>query len=195
MITGLVYCLLDGLAVSLSRYRLEITVRKIMKIDDTIEELARIHRAINQGIPKNIAGPDALVNHLNDLCGESTDGLGSEELLTCDDVGSPSITLAVHIDVEFDPRAVMESMQTRLRTKPQEEADEIGKTGAVWSCGRYDFVYDDAMEQLRISHRYSHRRRDTQSVRSIISKMIDHAKSYLEEVRHCAQERTDAPEK
>ena len=165
-----------------------------MKIDDTIEELARIHRTINRGVPKTIAGPDALVNHLNDLCGESTDSLGSEELFTCDDVSSPSITLAVSIDVEFDPRAVMEIMQTRLQAKPQEEADEIGSTGAVWSYGRYDFVYDDALGQLRISHRYSHRRRDTQSVLSIMSKMVDYARSYLEEVRQSTQEGTGTPE-
>jgi len=141
-----------------------------------------------------VARPDALVNHLNDLCGESTDGLGSEELFTCDDVGSPSITLAVHIDVEFDPGRVMEIAQTRLQATRQKAADEIGRTGAVWSCGRYDFVHDDAQGQLRISHRYSHRRRHTQSVLSIVRKMVGYAKSYLEAVRQSAEEGAGAPE-
>ncbi len=161
-----------------------------MAIDDTIKILIKIHQSIAQGIPKTADSPDALVNHLNDLYGESSDGLASGELFTYDDVGRPSITLTVHIDAEFDPRRVMESLQTRLRVTPQKEADEIGRTGVVWSCGRYDFVFDDDLGQMRISHRYSHRRRNTQSVLSIISKMIDYAKSYLEAVRQSAEEGT-----
>jgi hypothetical protein len=143
-----------------------------MTIDDTIQKLARIHQSVEQGIPKTATRPDALVNHLNDLYGESTDGLGSQELFTYDDVGSPSLTLTV----------------------PQEEADEIGRTGVIWSCGRYDFAHDDDLGQLRISHGYSHRRRDTQSVLSIIIKMIDHAKCYLEAVKQSTQEGTGTPQ-
>lgn len=165
-----------------------------MTIDDTIGKLARIHQSVERRIPKTAASPDGLVNHLNDLYGEFSGGLGSEELFTCDDVGSPSITLTVDIDVEFDPKRVMESLQTKLRAKPHEEHDEIGRTGAVWSCGRYDFVHDDALGQLRISHRYSHRQKDTQSVLSITRKMIDYARIYLEEVKQSAEERADTPE-
>jgi hypothetical protein len=165
-----------------------------MTIDDTIQKLAMIRQSVEQGIPKTATRPDALVNHLNDLYGESTDGLGSEELFTYDDVGSPSLTLTVHIDVDFDPRRVMESMQSRLQVTPQEEADEIGRTGVIWSCGRYDFLHDDDLGQLRISHGYSHRRRDTQSVLSIIIKMVDHAKCYLEAVKQSTQEGTGTPQ-
>jgi hypothetical protein len=135
-----------------------------------------------------------LVNHLNDLYGESGEDLFSGELFTYDDVGSPSITLTVHIDVDFDPRRVMESVQTKLQAKPQEEADEIGRTGVIWSCGHYDFVFDDDLGQLRISHRYSHRPRDTQSVLSIVRKMIDYAKSCLEAVRQSPEEGSTPPE-
>ena len=165
-----------------------------MAIDDTIKTLAKINQSIDQGIPKTATSPDALVNHLNDLYGDSSDGLTSRELFAYDDVGNPSITLIVHIDVEFDPRKVMESMQTRLQATPQEGADEIGRTGVVWSCGRYDFVHDDDLGRLRISHRYSHRRRDTQSVLSIIKRMVGYAKDYLEEVKKSAEESTSTPE-
>jgi hypothetical protein len=161
-----------------------------MTIDDTIEKLTRIHQSIDQGIPKTADSPDALVNHLNDLYGESDEDLSSEELFTYDDVGNPSMTLTVHIDVEFDPRKVMESVQTRLQLTPHEEADEIGRTGVVWSCGRYDFVFDDDLGQMRISHRYSHRPRDTQSVLSIVKRTIDYARSYLEAVKQSTQEAT-----
>jgi len=93
-----------------------------MAIDDTITILTKIYQSIDRGIPKTAASPDALVNHLNDLYSESTEGFSSKELFTYDNVGSPSITLSVHIDVEFDPRKVMESMQTRLQATPKEEA-------------------------------------------------------------------------
>jgi hypothetical protein len=165
-----------------------------MTIDDTIEKLTKIDQSIDQGIPKTADSPDALVNHLNDLYAESDEDLSSEELFTYDDVGNPSMTLTVYIDVEFDPRKVMESVQTRLQAIPQEGADEIERTGIVWSCGRYDFVHDDAVGQLRISHRYSHRPRDTQSVLSIVRKMIDYAKSYLEAVKQSTQEATGTEE-
>ena len=159
-----------------------------MAIDDTIITLTKIYQSIDQGIPKTAARPDALVNHLNDLYGESTEGFTSRELFTCDDVGRPSITLTVQIDVEFDSKRVMKSMQTKLQATPQEDTDEIGKTGVVWSYGRYDFVYDDDLGQLRISHQYSHRRINTQSVLSIVKRMIDYAKDYLEEVKKSAEE-------
>ena len=159
-----------------------------MAIDDTIITLTKIYQSIDQGIPKTAARPDALVNHLNDLYGESTEGLASRELFTYDDVGRPSITLTVQIDVEFDSKRVMKSMQTKLQAIPQEDTDEIGKTGVVWSYGRYDFVYDDDLGQLRISHQYSHRRINTQSVLSIVKRMIDYAKDYLEEVKKSAEE-------
>ena len=165
-----------------------------MAIDDTITTLAKIDQSIDQGIPKTADSPDALVNHLNDLYGESDEDLSSRELFTYDDVGNPSMTLTVHIDVEFDPRRVMEIVQTRLQVTPQKEADEIGRTGVVWSRGRYDFVFDDDLGQMRISHQYSHRPRDTQSVLSIISKMIDYAKSYLQAIKESKEEGTGTPE-
>lgn len=165
-----------------------------MAIDETITILTKIYQSIGRGIPKTAASPDDLVNHLNDLYSESTEGFSSKELFTYDDVGSPSITLSVHIDVEFDPGRVMESMQTRLQTAPKEEADEIGKTGVIWSYGRYDFVYDGDLGQLRISHQYSHRRSDTQSVLSIIKRMIGYAKDYLVEARKTTREDTKTPE-
>jgi len=164
-----------------------------MAIDDTITTLTKIYQSIDRGIPKTAARPDALVNHLNDLYSESTKGFASRELFTYDDVGRPSITITVQIDVEFDSKRVMESMQTKLQATLQEEADEIGKTGGVWSYGRYDFVHDDDLGQLRISHRYSHRRRDTQSVLSIIKRMIGYAKDYLEEVKKSVKEDTNTP--
>jgi len=51
-----------------------------MVIDDAIQTLTRIYRSINQGVPKTAASPDALVNHLNDLYGESCEGFSSEDL-------------------------------------------------------------------------------------------------------------------
>lgn len=159
-----------------------------MAIDDTIKVLTKIYQTIDRGIPKTAASPNALVNHLNDLYSESTKGFASMELFAYDDVGQPSITLTFQIDMEFDSKRVMESMQTKLKATPYEETDEIGKTGVVWSYGRYDFVHDDDLGQLRISHQYSHRPRDTQSVLSIIKKMIDYAKDYLEDVKKSIKE-------
>jgi hypothetical protein len=159
-----------------------------MAIDDTITALTKIYQTIDHGIPKTAASPNALVNHLNDLYSESTKGFASMELFAYDDVGQPSITLTVQMDVEFDSKRIMDRVQTKLQAIPHEEADEIGKTGVVWSYGRYDFVHDDDLGQLRISHQYSHRRRDTQSVLSIIKKMIGYAKDYLEEVKKSVKE-------
>jgi hypothetical protein len=164
-----------------------------MAIDDTITTLTKIYQSIDRGVPRTASRPDTLVNHLNDLYSESTKGFASRELLTYDDVGRPSITLTVQIDVEFDSKRVMESMQTKLQATPHEEVDEIGKAGVVWSYGRYDFVHDDDLGQLRISHQYSHRPRDTKSVLSIIKRMIGYAKDYLEQVKKSVAEDTNTP--
>ena len=165
-----------------------------MAIDDTIKTLTKIYQSIDQGIPKTAASPDALVNHLNDLYGEACEGLTSEELFTFDDVKSPSITLTISTDVEFDLKRVMENMRTKLHTKKYGREDEIGKTGIVWSHGRYDFMYDDDSGHLRISHQYSHKQEDVKSVLSIIKKMIAYARDYLEEVKKSAEEGTRTPE-
>jgi hypothetical protein len=127
--------------------------RQIMAVDDTIKTLTKIYQSIDQGIPTTVASPDALVNHLNDLYGEACEGLTSEELFTYDDVRSPSITLTISTDIEFDLKRVMENMRTRLHTTQYGREDEIGKTGIVWSHERYDFMYDDDSGNLRISHK------------------------------------------
>ena len=165
-----------------------------MGIDDTIQTLAEIYRSIDQGIPKTATSPDALVNHLNDLYGESTEGLTSEELFAYDDVGSPSITLTISIDVEFDLERVVENMRTKLHVTPHAKADEIGKAGIVWSHGRYDFSYRDDSGLLRISHKYSHKPRDTRTILSVTRRMIGYAKDYLEEVKKSAEGSTSTPE-
>ena len=87
-----------------------------MAIDDTIKTLTKIYQSIDQGIPATAASPDALVNHLNDLYGEACESLTSEELFAYDDVRSPSITLTISTDIEFDLKRVMENMRTRLHT-------------------------------------------------------------------------------
>ncbi|MFX0066783.1 MAG: hypothetical protein ACFFC7_31990 [Candidatus Hermodarchaeota archaeon] len=165
-----------------------------MAIDDTIKTLTKIYHSIDRGIPKTAASPDALLDHLNDLYSESADELESRELFAYDDVGSPSITLTVRIDVEFDLKRVMENMRTRLHATQHYQADEIGNTGIVWSHGRYDFVYDDDSGLLRISHKYSHERGDTKSVLSVTKKMINYTKDYLEEVKKSTEESTGTPE-
>jgi hypothetical protein len=165
-----------------------------MAIDDTITTLTEIYRLIDKGIPKTAASPDDLLNHLNDLYSESIGDFASMELFAYDDVGSPSITLTVKIDVEFDFKSVMENMQTRLQATQRCQIDEIGKTGIVWSHGRYDFIYNDDSGLLRISHQYSHKQKDTKSVLSITKRMISYAKDYLEEVRKSAVGDTRIPE-
>ena len=165
-----------------------------MPIDDTITTLAKIYQSIDTMIPQTITSPDALVDHLNDLYSKSAKSLALEELFAYDDVGSPSITLTIRIDVEFDLRKIMENMRTTLHATRHAHADEIGKTGIVWSHGRYDFVYDDDSGLLRISHRYSHKRGDIKSVLSIIKKMIEYARDYLEEAKKSAEESTGASE-
>ena len=165
-----------------------------MVIDDTIQTLTRIEQSIDKGIPRTVASPDTLVNHLNDLYSDSTEGFASEELFAYDDVGSPSITLTISIDVEFDLKRVMEDMRTRLHATQHGKADKMGKTGIVWSHGHYDFLYDDDSGLLRISHKYGHKREDTRSVLSIIKKMIGYAKDYLEEVKKSLEESSSTPE-
>ena len=97
-----------------------------MAIDDAIQTLTRIYRSIDRGIPKTAATPDALVNHLNDVYGEYCEGLTSEELFAYDDVRSPSITLTIGVDVEFDLKRVMENMRTRLHVTQYDREEGIG---------------------------------------------------------------------
>jgi hypothetical protein len=158
-----------------------------MEIDDTIQTLARIRQSIDKWVPQTTTRPDALIADLNDLYVESTENRDFDELFEYDDVGSPSITLLVGIEVEFDLKTVMENVRTRLHIIQSGRADEIGKAGVVWSHGRYDFVYDRDAGLLRISHRYSHKRVDTKSVSSIAKQMIDYAIGYLEEVKASAK--------
>jgi hypothetical protein len=166
-----------------------------MEIDDTIQTLAKIRQSIDRWVPQRTTRPDALVSDLNDLYVESTQNRSMDELFEYDDVGSPSITLIIRIDTEFDLKAVMENMRTTLRLRQPVRTDEIGNAGVVWSHGRYDFVYDRDSGALRISHRYSHKRVDTKSVASIAKQMIDYAIGYLNEVKASAKESPGAPGK
>jgi len=161
-----------------------------MKIDDTIQALMKIRRAIDEGIPKTVTRPDALVSDLNELYVQSVENREFDELFEYDDVGSPSITLRVSVDVEFDLKRAMKHMRTRWHAAEPGKTDAIGNAGIVWSNGRYDLVYDEDAGLLQISHKYSHRRVDMKSVLSIVKKMIDYALSYLEEVKASAQEGT-----
>ncbi len=165
-----------------------------MIIDDAIQTLTKIYQSIDKGIPKTAANPDELVTYLNDLYIESNEGLTSEELFAYNDVRSPSITLTIGVNVEFDLKKVMENMRIRLHIKHHGKEDGIGKTGIVWSHGRYDFVCDNDAGLLRISHRYSHKRVDIKSVLSIIKKMIDYAMAYLEEAKKSAEESSGTSE-
>jgi hypothetical protein len=88
----------------------------------------------------------------------------------------------------------MGNMQTRLQATPQEQMEEIGRPGLVWSHERYDFMYDDDSGNLRISDKYSHKPRNTKSVLSITKKMIAYAKDYLEEINKFVEEDSRAPE-
>ena len=154
-----------------------------MEIDDTIQSLVKVRQSIDTWVPKRTTRPDALIADLNDLYIASTENRDFDELFEYDDVGNPSITLIVSIEVEFDLRKVMENLRTRLHIIHPGRTDEIGSAGVVWSQGRYDFVYDDNLGALRISHRYSHKRVDTKSVSSIAKQMIDYAVGYLQEVK------------
>jgi hypothetical protein len=165
-----------------------------MEIDDTIQTLVKIRQSIDSRVPQTTTRPDALIADLNDLYVASAENRDFDELFEYDDVGSPSITLIISINMEFDLKEVMKNLRTRLHIMQPGRADEIGSAGIVWSHGRYDFVYDDDSRALRISHRYSHKRVDTKSVASIAKKMVDYAIDYLEEVKASAKENTGAPE-
>jgi hypothetical protein len=107
-----------------------------MEIGDTIQALMAVRRAIDQGILKTVTRPDALVADLNDLYVGSTENREFDELFEYDDVGSPSITLLVSIDVEFDLKEVMKRLRTRWHAAEPGRTDEIGNAGIVWSSGR-----------------------------------------------------------
>jgi hypothetical protein len=158
-----------------------------MGIDDTIQVLVKVRAGIDKSGPQTTERPDALIAGLNDLYIASTGNRDFDELFECCDVGSPSITLVVGIGIEFDLQKVVGNMRTKLRIRQPDRADEIGTAGIVWSHGRYDFVYDNDAGRLRISHKYSHRRVDTKSVSSIVTRMIDYALEYLEEVKAAAK--------
>ena len=165
-----------------------------MEIDDTIQTLVKIRQSIDKWVPQRTTRPDALIADLNDLYVESTRNRDFDDLFEYDDVGSPSITLSVGIDVDFDLKRVMENMRTRLHILQPGRGDDIGNAGIVWSHERYDFVCDDDSGALRISHRYSHKRVDTKSVSSIAKQMIAYAIDYLEEVKAAAKQSAGAPE-
>lgn len=158
-----------------------------MRIDDTIQTLIKVRQSIDTWAPQRTTRPDALIADLNDLYVGSTENRDFDELFEYDDVGSPSITLIVNVEADFDLKKVMKNLRTRLHILQPGQADEIGSAGIVWSQGRYDFVYDGDSERLRISHRYSHKRVDTKSVSSIARQMIDYAIAYLEEVKASAK--------
>jgi hypothetical protein len=164
-----------------------------MEINDTIQTLSIIRRALDTWVPRRGARPDVLIADLNDLYVGSVKNRGMDELFAYDDVGGASITLSVGIDAEFDLQTVTQNMRTKLHVHQPGRTDEIGKAGIVWSCGRYDFVVDEGSKLLRISHKYSHKRIDTKSVASIVRRMIDHALSYLDEVRASARGNADTP--
>jgi hypothetical protein len=165
-----------------------------MNIDDTIGTLMRIRQAIERGIPQTISRPDRLIAALNELYVQSVENREFDELFEYSDVGSPSITLTAHIDVDFNLKSAMKHMQTRLHVTPPGKTDEIGRAGLVWSSGRYDFVYDHDAGLLRVSHKYSHQQVDTKSVLSIVKRMIDYALDYLEEVKTFAEGGAGGPQ-
>jgi hypothetical protein len=165
-----------------------------MEIDDTIQTLVTVRQSIDRWVAQTTARPDVLIAHLNDLYVDSTENRSLDELFEYSDVGSPSITLRVGIDVEFDLKTVMENIRSRLGILEPGRGDDIARAGIVWSHGRYDFVYDEDAGALRVSHRYSHKRIDTKSVSSIARQMIDYAIDYLEEIKASAQGNTDTPE-
>ena len=94
-----------------------------MEIDDTIQTLVRTRQSIDTWVPERSTRPDALIADLNDLYVESTKNRDLDELFEYDDVGSPSITLLVSIEMEFDLKTVMESVRTRLHIIQPGRAD------------------------------------------------------------------------
>lgn len=164
-----------------------------MTIDVTIQTLVRVRRSIDSWVAQTTTRPDVLIADLNNLYVESAENRSLDELFEYSDVGSPSITLSVGIDVEFDLKKVMENLRTRLHIVQPGQGDDIGNDGIVWSHGRYDFVYDEDDGALRITHKYSHKRVDTKSVSTIAGQMIDYAVDYLEEVKASAEKSAGAP--
>ncbi|MFC1652301.1 hypothetical protein ACFL3F_01140 [Planctomycetota bacterium] len=158
-----------------------------MDIEDTINTLRAIHQSIDQGIPQTITSPDALVAYTNDLYIRSFKNPEFDELFEYNEIGRPSLTITVSIDAEFNLERAVKGMRTRFQIAEPHQTDEIGNAGIVWSHGRYDFVYDENAELLRISHEYSQKRADTQSILTIIKTMIDHTLSYLKEVKAAAE--------
>jgi hypothetical protein len=164
----------------------------VMGMDETIQMLAKVRQSIDTWAPRRTTRPDVLIADLNDSYVASNQNRGMDELFAYDDVGSPSLTLIVPIDVEFDLQRVMKNLRTELHLLRPGPTDEIGNAGIVWSHGRYDFVYDSDSASLRISHKYSHKRVDTKSVSSIARQMINYAINYLEEVKTSANKGADA---
>jgi hypothetical protein len=165
-----------------------------MRIDDTIQTLTKVRQSIDTWVPQGATRPDGLIAALNELYVQSVENRDFDELFEYDDVGSPSITLAIRVDADFDLKAIMKHMQTRLHATQPGRTDEIGKAGIVWSSGRYDFVYDEDAGTLRVSHKYSHQQVDMKSVLSIVKRMIDYALDYLEEVKTSAQGGAGGPQ-
>lgn len=159
-----------------------------MEISDTIQTLANVRQSIDRCVARTTTRPDALIGNLNDLYMASAKNRSFDELFEYSDVGSPSITLTLSVDADFDLKRVMEGMRARLHILQPRSGDDIGNAGIVWSHGRYDFVYDDNARALRITHRYSHKRIDTKSVSSIVKQMIEYAMDYLEEIAVSAKE-------
>ncbi|MEJ2704410.1 MAG: hypothetical protein P8Z79_18395 [Sedimentisphaerales bacterium] len=138
-----------------------------MEIDDAIQTLVKVRQSIDSWVPQTTTHPDVLIADLNELYVAPTENRSLDDLFEYSDVGSPSITLSVSVDVEFDLKRVMENLRTRLHIAQPGRGDDIGRDGIVWSHGRYDFVYDDTLGALRITHRYSHKPVDTRSVSSV----------------------------
>ena len=113
---------------------------KIMEIDDTIQTLATVRQSIDAWVPQITTRPDVLIADLNDLYVESTENRSLDELFEYSDVGSPSITLSIGIDVDFDLKRVMENMRTRLqilqpgRGMISERQASYGLMGGTISC-------------------------------------------------------------
>ena len=104
-----------------------------MEINDTIQTLGGIRQAIDAWVPRSGARPDALIADLNEVYVGSAKNRDFDELFEYDDVGSPSITLVVSIDVDVNIKKVMENLRTRLHIVQPGRADEIGNAGIVWA--------------------------------------------------------------
>lgn len=153
-----------------------------MKIDKTITVLTKLTQTLTKGIPWTVKQPEALIDHINDLYTLFCETLEWDELLTFDNMGYLSVTLTIRIEEEFDIKQIVEGMHKKLKMPKLNKADKIRNTNIVWSHDRYDSLYDQNMDCLQISHRYSHKWIETQSVVNIVRTMISHALSYLEEV-------------